>query len=122
MWLWGESRTGKSTYAREHYPDAYEKLQTKWWDGYKGQTAVILDDFDTDTLGHHLKRWMDVHPCTGESKGGHIPLKHEWFVVTSNYSIEDLFANQPKWIKPLLERCKGRIHHFSNPFNYQDRT
>lgn len=74
VWIYGPSRTGKSTYARETYPDAYDKLQTKWWDGYHGQKAVILDDLDIDALGHHLKRWMDVHPCTGESKGQTIAL------------------------------------------------
>lgn len=74
VWIYGPSRTGKSTYARKEWPQAYDKLQNKWWDGYTGQKAVILDDLDTDTLGHFLKRWMDVHPCNGESKGKTVAL------------------------------------------------
>lgn len=69
VWIHGPSRTGKSTYARATYPDAYDKIQNKWFDGYAGQKAIILDDLDTDVLGHHLKRWMDVHACNGEVKG-----------------------------------------------------
>ncbi len=117
-WLWGDSRTGKSTWAREQFPDFYDKPQNKWWDGYKGEKVVILDDFDTHTLGHYLKRWMDVHPCTGESKGKTIQLQHDHFIVTSNLTIEDVFANEPHMIAPIRERCRGRIHHFSKPFDY----
>lgn len=32
IWLWGESRSGKSTLARTG--DYYLKLGNKWWDGY----------------------------------------------------------------------------------------
>lgn len=101
VWVYGPSRTGKSTWARKHYPDAYDKLQNKWWCGYNGEKNVILDDLDTDTLGHYLKRWMDVHPCKAEYKGGSLNCQHEWFIVTSNQSIEDLFKDKPEMIKPI---------------------
>lgn len=41
---------------------------------------------------HHLKIWGDKYPCTAEEKGGVIPLYHHLFIVTSNLSIEDMFA------------------------------
>ena len=119
VWIYGPSRTGKSTYARKNWPDHYDKLQNKWWDGYSGQKAVILDDLDIDSLGHFLKRWMDVHPCNGEAKGKTIPLQHDWFIVTSNQSIEELFKDKPEMIDPIKERCKGRIHYFHEPYLYK---
>lgn len=69
-----------------------------------------------------LKRWMDVHPVTGETKGGHIALQHDWFIVTSNQTIEEIFKDQPEMIDPIKERCKGRIHHFHEPYLYKKKA
>lgn len=55
----------------------------------------MLDDLDSlggDKLGHYLKRWADKWKCKAECKGGTVQLKHHWFVVTSNYSIDDIFG------------------------------
>ena len=121
VWIYGPSRTGKSTHARDKYSDHFDKQQNKWFDGYTGQKTIILDDLDQDVLGHHLKRWMDVHPCNGECKGSTIPLQHDWFVVTSNQSIEELFKNKPEMIQPIQERCKNRIYHFDQPFKFMKK-
>lgn len=43
-------------------------------------------------LGHYLKIWADKWACTGEVKGGTVPLCHHRFVVTSNYTIAELFG------------------------------
>lgn len=86
-------------------PDAYMKNQNKWWDGYKNQKNVILDDLDSDVLGHLLKRWTDKYPVIGEIKNGSIPLVYNNFIVTSNYSIEELFGpNQQIMVDPLKRR------------------
>jgi len=34
VWVWGAPGTGKSHWARETYPNAFIKSQSKWWDGY----------------------------------------------------------------------------------------
>ncbi|WAK78045.1 replication associated protein [Miresoil virus 169] len=93
IWLYGQPGVGKSHQARSTYPNAFIKSQSKWWDGYEGQKAVILDDLDSDCLGHYLKIWADKWPCTGEIKGGTVPLLHNKLVVTSNKSPQILFAN-----------------------------
>lgn len=72
--MYGAPGTGKSRAAYEKYPDAYRKSQNKWFDGYESHKVIIIDDLDTDMLGHHLKIWADRYPCIGEVKGGTVNL------------------------------------------------
>jgi len=104
VWYWGPPGTGKSRKAREENPDAYLKSQSKWFDGYNGEDVIILDDMDTNVLGHHLKIWADRYPCTGETKGGTINLQHEKFIVTSNYSIQALWPDDAEMQSAILRR------------------
>lgn len=65
VWYVGDSGAGKSFNARKDYPDAYIKNCNKWWEGYKKEKYVIMDDIDKnhECLGHHLKIWTDHYGC-----------------------------------------------------------
>jgi len=104
IWIYGPPGTGKSHSARRFSDDLYVKPQNKWFDGYSGESVILLDDLDTDCLGHYLKIWADRYSCTGETKGGTVQLKHKLFVVTSNYSISELFKDKDDAIVEALER------------------
>lgn len=54
-----------------------------------------MDDLDYmggQHLAHYLKIWADKWSCTGEVKGGTVPLMHHRFIITSNYTPMELFG------------------------------
>ncbi len=111
VWIYGSSGVGKSVYARKKFPNAYPKLCNKWWDGYQSQENVIMDDIGKEhkCLGQQLKIWGDRYGCILENKGGSMPSAHVHFVVTSQYSIEDIFWEDKHTQEALLRRYEQRI-------------
>lgn len=106
VWIYGPPGTGKSHSARTEYGKVFIKPQNKWFDGYSGEKTIVLEDLDTNVLGHYLKIWADKWSCTGEVKGGTVALKHETFIVTSNYSIEELWSEDMMMQRAIKRRFK----------------
>lgn len=116
VWIHGLSGVGKTHAARTMFgDDIYIKSQNKWWDGYTGQSIVVLDDLDTDCLSHYLKIWADKWSCTGEIKGGTVALKHSKFIVTSNFPIDGLHIKLPQTTISALQRRFLEIHMTQRP-------
>ena len=116
LWYHGPPGTGKSHAARQLDPSSmYIKAQNKWFDGYSGERVILLDDLDTNILGHYLKIWSDKYSCQGEIKGGTVKLRHHIFVVTSNYSIKELFKDDEQMYDAIKRRFTTK--HFKVKFN-----
>lgn len=106
-WIYGVPGAGKTHYVKTRFEDIYIKAQNKWFDGYNGEKTILLDDYDCGkSLGHYLKIWLDKWACTGEIKGGTLHLQHHHFVITSNYSIDQMFEGDPAMCEAIRRRCE----------------
>lgn len=106
LWYYGPPGTGKTTKAYEEFPDAYIKENNKWWDGYTNQAVVIIDELElTDTyMAHFLKRWCQPQYFRGETKGGSMMLRPEKVIITSNYTPEEIWKEDPVCAEAVRRR------------------
>jgi hypothetical protein len=105
-WWVGPSGTGKSRLLWELYPKHFAKALNKWWDGYRHQDVVAIEEWSpkNDLTASSLKKWADRYPFPGEIKGGCLQgLRPKKIIVLSNYTPQQCFLNQED-LEPILRR------------------
>lgn len=93
-WYWGSTGAGKTRRAIiESKEDFYIKdPSTMWWDGYRGQSTIIIDDFRKWHKGYaDLLRLLDWNPYYEQVKGGFIHINSPHIIITSNKSPRECF-------------------------------
>lgn len=106
-WRWGPTGCGKSLSVRTEHPDLYRKGRNKWWDGYRDQDVVVVEDLDPshEWMASLLKDWADHQPFQAESKGSCVEINPRLIIVTSQYPIESIFKD-PESVSALNRRYK----------------
>lgn len=121
VWYWGEPGSGKSSKAFTENPGAYIKGANKWWDGYTGQDAVIVDDMDIylKSLAREFKMWGQHQPFAAEIKGGSVCIRPKKIIVTSNYTIDQIWEDETT--REAMHRRYTEIYIPSNKPIYDNK-
>jgi len=101
--LCGTTGTGKSYWAKEHYPHAYWKDKNQWFDNYQGESEVIIDEFYGWLPFDLTLRICDKYPLQVEVKGGSVQFQADTIIFTTN--------KDPKewWAKCYFAAFKRRV-------------
>lgn len=113
--LIGEAGTGKSRTARDLEPDAFtvNPEDAFPFDGYDGEDAIIIDDFEGQLKYKHLLKILDGHQLRVNVKGGHRYARWHTVFITTNESIDKWYQ---RGLTPALQR---RIKSVTN-FGYEE--
>ncbi len=114
VWLFGATGLGKTVKAlkmagtKDSY---YIKNANKWFCNYQGEHTVIIDDIGPKhhCLAYYLKIWGDFNPFQAESKGSSSMIRPKRIIITSNYSIKDIFPEEENY--GPLERRYEQVHY-----------
>lgn len=149
LWLQGKTGTGKSFFAKhfkniinkffEKYCkendidliqyESFEKLLNKWFDNYKGEMILIIEEITPEWCqisGSRLKIWCDESPFPVEVKGSSFKsIRPMFIIITSNYSMEECFTQNgvrnDKDYLPLQRRCTElKINSTEDEINWPD--
>lgn len=95
-WYYGPTGTGKTRRAFEQAPEAYWKDPcTPWWDGYTGQSTVIIDDYRCDfSKFAPLLRLLDRYPVQLQIKGGTMQFLATTIYISSPRSPKDMWSHR----------------------------
>lgn len=110
----GDAGTGKSRQAFEAMPDAYSKPAGPWFDGYEGQTDVIIDDFvpGEDLSLSMVMRITDRYPLRVPIKGGFVPWRATKIIFTSNYPLEEWIPEKMRFSETGQTRLRALQRRF----------
>lgn len=105
----GPTGTGKTRSVHAAHPDLWTACDPKlqWFDGYNGQEAVLIDDFDGSSCSiTFLLKLFDRFKMQVPVKGSHVNWGPKWLFITSNILLADWFGSACDEHKAaLFRRC-----------------
>lgn len=111
-WYYGTTGTGKSERAfKDFSPDTHYVLPKDkgWWDGYRQQHTVIMNDFRGHIPYDELLQIVDRYPYQVSRRGRQpLPFTSHHVIITSSLSPEEVYHNRADNddIAQLMRRIK----------------
>lgn len=116
---WGATGTGKTRKAVEENPDHFilrNFSKDVWFDGYTGQSVLIIDEFKNWITLTYLLALLDGYQCQLPIKGSMTYAQWNKVIITSNLPVEEWYPNIAEEHKLALERRITNKIHFDNFF------
>jgi len=116
--LWGETGTGKTRDAIiKHWPDEdhyiFRPSNGNWWDGYDGQTKVILEEFRGSMPWADLLGLLDRNEYRAPIKGGFVQIQADKFIITSLCPPDTWYRFDDRYDKiAQLHRRLTKVEHY----------
>lgn len=111
IWYYGPTETGKSHRAFENFhPDTHYvwKNDNGWWDGYKGQETVIINDFRGEISYNTLLQMIDKWPYyVNRRNKAPMPFLSKKVIITSSLPPEIIYCRRE--LEDNIEQLLRRI-------------
>lgn len=123
-WISGPSTTGKSQWCYESYGPGEiftwsTRSPTAWYDGYRSQPVLLIDDLDRGEVPiSTMLRLLDHYPLTLPVKGGHVQAQWTAVLIVSNLELEELYPIPPTPLSQFTA-LKMRIAWFGRKASYE---
>lgn len=121
---WGPTGTGKSHTAKTRFPNAYRVPHPKgsgtYWDGYTGQTDIIVEEMNGSRFSHNfLLDMCGDTPVQVPIHGGSVPFLGRNIVFTADshpgHWYRKLYAEHPQ-LWPMFERRIAEVHNLTERY------
>lgn len=106
---YGEAGTGKTRKPYEEGAYVFDDYEHGWWDGYDGESVVLLDDFYGGIKWSFFLRLLDGYQLRLKIKGGFTYANWKTMYITSNKHPSEWYA---KGMTKELERRITSITKF----------
>lgn len=111
IWYHGPSGVGKSRKAFEGFTPETHYVYARdngWWDGYKGQKTVIMNEFRGEIPYGQLLDLIDWCPLTVRRRNGEpVPFLADLVIITSSMQPKDVYHNLAE--KDKLDQLYRRV-------------
>lgn len=90
--LFGDTGIGKTSYVYDNEDDVYIKDTSMWWDGYVGQSVILIDEYSGQWPIEYLLKVLQGFRMYLQVKGGYVPALYNKVYIASNFALDNWYS------------------------------